>query len=258
MTTRDHAPQGAPCWVDLSTSDVEGSRRFYAELFGWEALAPSEEFGGYFMFSRDGEPIAGAYGPMGDDAATDSWTVYVTGADAAKTVATAEGAGAQVVAPVMPIADLGSQAVLVDPTGAVIGVWQPDTFPGFLTLDEPGSPSWFELHTRDHAASLAFYREVFGWDLELTEDTDEFRYATLRNPEGEGELAGVMDASGYLPAGEPAKWSVYWEVADASASTARVVELGGAVVEDAVETPYGVIASVRDPAGAAFRLRTAP
>ena len=43
MTTREHAPVGAPCWADLWTSDVEGSRRFYSELFGWEAAEPSEE-----------------------------------------------------------------------------------------------------------------------------------------------------------------------------------------------------------------------
>ena len=31
MTTRDHAPIGSPCWVDLWTSDVDGSRAFYSE-----------------------------------------------------------------------------------------------------------------------------------------------------------------------------------------------------------------------------------
>ena len=53
-----------PCWADLWTSDVERSRAFYAELFGWEALPPSPEFGGYFMFARDGVPVAGGMGPM--------------------------------------------------------------------------------------------------------------------------------------------------------------------------------------------------
>ena len=46
MTNRAGAPLGAPCWVDLWTSDVARARRFYAELFGWEALEPSLEHGG--------------------------------------------------------------------------------------------------------------------------------------------------------------------------------------------------------------------
>lgn len=65
MTTRDTVPVGAPCWADLWTSDVEGSRRFYAELFGWEAQSPSPESEGYFMFTRHGEPVAGGMGDMG-------------------------------------------------------------------------------------------------------------------------------------------------------------------------------------------------
>ena len=68
MVTRDSAPVGSPCWADLWTSDVEGSRTFYSELFGWEAQEPSPEFGGYFMFTRDGVPVAGAMGDMGEHA----------------------------------------------------------------------------------------------------------------------------------------------------------------------------------------------
>jgi predicted enzyme related to lactoylglutathione lyase len=65
MPTRDSAPLGSPCWADLWTSDVEGSRRFYGELFGWEAQEPSPEFGGYFMFTREGVPTGGRHGCHG-------------------------------------------------------------------------------------------------------------------------------------------------------------------------------------------------
>ena len=41
MPTRDNAPLGAPCWVDLTTSDTDRSRRFYAELLGWELTSES-------------------------------------------------------------------------------------------------------------------------------------------------------------------------------------------------------------------------
>ena len=258
MPTRDRAPAGSPCWTDLWTSDVEGSRRFYSELFGWEAQDPSPQFGGYFMFTRNGVPTAGAMGPMGDDTPpSNAWSVYLQTDDIAGALRAAEAQGAQVIAPAMPIADLGTQAVLLDPTGAHLGAWQPGTFPGFTVLGEHGAPSWFELHTRDHATAVAFYRSVFHWETDTVGDTDEFRYTTMRDPGGGDDLAGIMDAAAFLPEGVPSHWSVYWEVDDTDVIVARVADLGGSVVTAAEDTPYGRLATVADPAGARFKLRTA-
>ena len=86
-------------------------------------------------------------------------------------------------------------------------------------------------------------------------DTDEFRYTTMGDPMGGENLAGIMDASGFLPDGVPAHWSVYWEVDDVDGAVDKVRALGGAVVADAVDTPYGRLATVTDPAGAEFKLR---
>jgi uncharacterized protein len=258
MTTRDHAPAGVPCWADLWTSDVEASRRFYADLFGWEPLPPSPEFGGYFMFARDGVPVAGGMGPMEGMPADDRWKIYLATDDITKTLELAEREGATVVSPAMDVADLGRQAVLVDPAGATVGTWEPGTFPGFTVLNEHGAPSWFELHTRDHGRAVDFYREAFGWDTNVEGDTDEFRYTTLRDPEGDGVLAGIMDASSFMAEGEPSAWHVYWEVGDAAATTARARELGATVLMDCQETPYGDLAQLFDPVGARFNLRRSP
>ncbi|MGO9457665.1 MAG: VOC family protein [Acidimicrobiales bacterium] len=257
MPTRDHAPSGAPCWADLWTSDVEGSRRFYAEVFGWEAQEPNPEFGGYFMFTRDGVPVAGGMGDMGDMKATDTWKVYFETPDIEATLKKVAAGGGQVVAPAAPVADLGMQAVMLDRTGAQIGAWQPGTFPGFAVIEEPGSPSWFELYATDHAAAVAFYRSVFGWETDVVSDTDEFRYSTMRNPEGEGELAGLADGRSMLQ-GATSYWSIYWAVDDVAASVAKVEKLGGSLQMGPNDTPYGVLACMTDPAGARFNLRRPP
>jgi predicted enzyme related to lactoylglutathione lyase len=258
MTTRDSAPLGSPCWTDLWTSDVAGSGRFYSELFGWEAQEPSEEFGGYFMFTRDGVPVAGGMGDMGEMKADNTWKIYLSTDDITKTVAAAEAASGHVIVPVMEVADLGIQAVLQDPTGALIGAWQPGTFPGFTVLEVHGTPSWSELLTREFSTSVDFYRSVFRWETKVEGDSDEFRYSTMRNPDAEGELAGVMDASAWLPPGQPSSWSMYWHTDDIHATIGALKKLGGTVVHDAEETPYGTLATVADPAGAVFKLRTPP
>ena len=258
MTTRDTAPIGAPCWADLWTSDVDGSRRFYSALFGWEALEPSPEFGGYFMFQRGDAPVAGGMGDMGDMKADNRWKIYLSTDDIEKTLETAEAEGATIASPAMAVADLGIQAVIIDPTGATVGSWQPGTFPGFTVLGEHGAPGWFELHTRDHRAAVAFYSSVFRMDPASIGDTDEFRYTTLRQSGTENDLAGIMDASSFLPAGASPHWAIYWEVDDVDASEAKVRSLGGSVVAPAQDTPYGRFATVADPSGAEFRLRRGP
>jgi hypothetical protein len=258
MPTRERAPLGSPCWADLWTSDVEGSRKFYGELFGWESEEPNPEFGGYFNFLREGVMTAGAMGDMGDMPAQNVWKVYLATDDINKTVSDAEAAGAQIAFPPMAVAELGIQTVMSDPTGAGLGAWQAGTFPGFTVLGEPGAPSWFEVHTRDFTTAIKFYQDVFGWKTNTVGDTDEFRYSTMADPEGGIELAGIMDARGFMPKGVPAHWSIYWETADVDTSVAKVASLGGAVVRAPEDTPYGRMATVTDPCGAEFKLRTGP
>ena len=255
MPNRAHAPIGSPCWTDLWTSDVDGSRAFYSELFGWEALAPSPEFGGYFMFARDGVPVAGGMGDMGADMpANNTWRIYLTTNDMSKTIERAGAEGAQVVVPAIVVADLGTQAAFIDSTGASVGAWQPGTFAGFTVLGEHGAPSWFELLTGDYAGAVDFYRAVFGWDTNVVAASDEFGYTVMLDPDGGEDLAGIMDAAAFLTGA--AFWSTYWHVDDTDAALTKVVALGGSVVDEATETPYGRLASVADPAGARFKLRT--
>ncbi len=254
MPTRASAPSGSPCWTDLWTSDVEASRSFYSGLFGWEAQEPSPDFGGYFMFTRDGVPIAGGMGDMGELHADNTWKIYFATDDLARTVEAATAAGAQIVFPPMEVADLGTQAVLIDPTGAPLGLWQPGTFLGFTVLNETGAPRWFELSTRDYAAAVAFYRDVFGWSSETVRENEGFRYATLSDPSGSGPVAGIMGGTDLLPEGVGAHWLVHWEVDDADAAVDRVKTLGGSVVEEPQDSAYGRAATATDPTGAPFKL----
>jgi predicted enzyme related to lactoylglutathione lyase len=252
MPTRDTAPTGAPCWVDLMTSDVERARAFYGELFGWTSDEPNAEFGGYFNFSLDGVLVAGGMPAMPEAGPPNIWSIYLAADDARKVVEVATANGAQVIAPAMDVSDMGTMAVMIDPTGAVIGTWQPGTHKGFGIHAETNAPSWFELHTKDHAKAVEFYKTVFGWNTNAVGDTDDFRYTTAMD--GELMLAGVMDASAFLPEEVPSHWSVYFGADDADVTIAKLVELGGSVLEPAQDTPYGRLATVADPMGARFKL----
>src|SRR5438270_10321758 len=106
MPARDTAIVGAPCWVDLMTSDTARSRDFYGALFGWTAEEPDESHGGYFNFRKDGVRVAGCMASEPDAPVTDVWSVYLASDDAQKTLAATENEGGQVHVTAMPVDDL--------------------------------------------------------------------------------------------------------------------------------------------------------
>lgn len=246
MTTQP----GTPCWIELVTPDRDRAVAFYGALFGWTAGEPSEEFGGYSMFMKGDRPIAGLMPVVEGMTGPPTWSVSLATPDAAKTAALAGERGGSVVVEPMQIADLGTMVVVTDGSGVGNGGWQADTFPGFHTSGEHGDPIWFEAYTKDFATTSGFLREVFGWDIVMSGDTDEFRYAS--NGDEQTATAGLMDAAAFddMAAG----WTFYVKVDDMEACLAKVAELGGSVTQGPDDTPYGVLASVTDPDGQAFKV----
>jgi len=113
-------------WRELWTPDVESAVEFYSAVVGYES--ETVDFAGqpYRVLTRDDVPRAAVVGAP--EEVSPQWLPYVRVADAAKTAARAEVLGARVV-----MRD-DDAAILVDPTGAPIGiqVW--------AGADEEGAP----------------------------------------------------------------------------------------------------------------------
>jgi uncharacterized protein len=244
-----HDVPGEPIWIELFTPDPDAAVAFYTGLFGWTATQAGPEYGGYVTFERDGEQIAGCM--RNDGSGVSAWNVYLESNAADETVAMAEANGGQVLVPAMQVGDLGHMAMVTDPAGAAVGVWQPLSMPGFAARSGPGAPVWFEVLSADHDAVVPFYENVFGWTTHAMSDTPEFRYTTLG--QGEDALAGIMDASALL-AGGPSRWQFYLEVPDTDAAIATAVELGGSQAMAADESPFGRLASIADTSGITFQV----
>lgn len=252
MPTRTDAPLGAPCWIDLTTSDVNRAQDFYGTVFGWTFEAAGAEYGGYINAAKDGCRVAGMMANNPEWQMPDSWATYFHAADINASVAALKAAGGQGCLDPMEVPAKGFMAMAADPSGAVLGLWQPLDHRGFELFGEAGSPVWHQLTTRDYHAAVDFYREVFGWRTEQESDTDEFRYTTAWF--GDQQLLGVMDGAAFLPAGTPSQWSIFFGAEDVDKTLQVIVDNGGAVVRPAEDTPYGRLAAATDHTGAAFNL----
>src|SRR3954449_5035265 len=164
MSERTSYEPGTPSWVDLSTPDPAGPRRLAGERFGGdagEAGAP-EETGGYAMFTLRGKNVAGVAPLMSDDQPA-VWSTYVSTDDADAVVARARDAGGQPVVEPMDVMDAGRMAFVMHPAAGAIGVWQPGRHTGAQLVNEPGTLTWSQLHTRDQDGAAAFVEAAFGW-----------------------------------------------------------------------------------------------
>jgi len=241
----EYAP-GTPCWVDVTSPDLDATTAFYAGLFGWAAdRDPRPEAGGYTMFSLNGKFVAAASPPQ-QEGMPPVWTTYIASDDVDAAAARVGEAGGTVFTEPFDVFDSGRMTVAQDPTGAVFGIWQAGSHHGAQLANEPGSLSWNECRTPDAAAAEQFYRAVFGCDVRsMTMGMDE-PYRVLEVG-GKG-VAGLMQWTD-----GPPNWATTFNVADTDASCARAEQLGGRVLAQPYDIPtIGRYAELRDPVGAAF------
>ncbi|NUT48550.1 MAG: VOC family protein [Saccharothrix sp.] len=235
-------PAGTPCWVDIST-DVDRAVAFYGGLFGWRFTVSGPEFGGYGVASIDGHPVAGV-GPKQDPDQPSAWTTYLATEDVEASAKAVTAAGGQVAAGPMAVGDKGVMAIAVDPTGTLVGLWQAGTNTGVDLANEPGALVWNDHMSGDVAAAKEFYAEVFGYTYAAVEGADD--YFTIDVPGGAQPVGGIGAGEG--------GWQTCFQVADADAAVEKVRELGGAVVSEPVDTPYGRLATVADDQGSTFHI----
>ncbi|WP_151480409.1 VOC family protein [Streptomyces albicerus] len=245
---------GAPNWVDLGTSDIDGAQSFYNGLFGWDFQSAGPDSGGYGFFQLAGKTVAAAMQTTPEQGPP-SWTVYFQSPDADATAKAAEQARGSVLIPPDDVMDRGRLAILADNAGVSFGIWQPNQLKGLDVAGDPGSLCWVELYTPDMAAAAAFYNSVLG--LETSAVPFPGGTYTCINPADGGEDAmfgGVVPlADDPTEQAAGAYWLPYFEVADTDAVVAKAEELGGTVRMPATSAEgVGRMAKLADPYGARF------
>jgi predicted enzyme related to lactoylglutathione lyase len=228
---------------------VPAATAFYSAVLGWSFSEPDDEFGGYVIGSVKGAAAAGvgSHQQAGGDAA---WTLYFASDDADATARAVQEAGGAVLLQPGDVGSLGRMFIGADPAGATFGVWQAGVHIGAGIVNEPGGLSWEDLRSTDPDAARRFYQAVFGFVAEPLEMAGP-DYTIFSSRAGEAPLGGMGGMFG-APEGTPSHWLVYFGVPDVTAAVQAARTSGGTVLSERLDTPFGPMAALRDPAGAVF------
>lgn len=266
MSERDGYQDGVPSWISGVFADPEKAAGFYTELFGWTAedVLPADDPGSYFVCKLRGRDVA-ALGtePGGGAPRHADWGTCIWVDDADATADKVAAAGGGVIIPPFDQGDLARMAIVKDPHGAILGLWQPQSNRGAQLVNEPSAWSMSSLTSPDPDGSKSFYGGVFGWTTDTMDLGGGAEATMFLLPGFEGgepsqpvprEVVATMAPSDPSSDDQPAHWSVDFWVDDLDATVAKASELGGKTVVPPYDIP-GVSMSqavLADPEGASF------
>jgi predicted enzyme related to lactoylglutathione lyase len=248
--------QGRFIWHELFCNDAGAAASFYARIMGWQAQ-PFSPGSPYLLFAgKGGRALAGAMA-LSDEAralgTVPHWRGYIGASDVDAIVAKASRLGARILEPARDMPAVGRAAMLADPEGARFGVFRPLNDTGASAPGESGF-AWCELAARSRETALAFYQQLFGWELRAPMDMGGgFYYQTFG-------LGGQDFGGAYtIPADRPMPpaWCPYASCASADETAGRVIAAGGQLAHGPIDVPGGGrILQFFDPQHAMFAVHS--
>jgi predicted enzyme related to lactoylglutathione lyase len=253
MAERTGYTPGTFSWTDLSTTDQDAAKRFYAGLFGWTYTDNAVGEGLFYSMAGIGDKHVAAISTQPqrqlDAGVPPAWNSYITVESADETLARAKELGATVHAEAFDVMEAGRMGVIQDPHGAYFLIWEPKEHMGARLVNAPGALAWNELSTPDMDASTSFYSDLFGWVVTPVEGM-EMPYSAIKNA-ADRNNGGIRPT---MPPESPPFWLVYFAVEDLDPTLAKVDELGGSVLVGSTDIGMAKIGVVQDPQGAVFAL----
>jgi predicted enzyme related to lactoylglutathione lyase len=253
---------GQFCWYDLITTDPAAAKRYYPKLFNWkvEAFPFASAEQPYDMWSVGGNTLGGV-GKLTEQQRSmglpSHWLPSVQVNNLDETASKATSLGGHVVMAPVDIPETGRYAVITDPQGATIALFEASgPFEGFDGTATMGRPSWHELMTTDYKRAFEFYSALFGW--EKIDEVDMGPLGMYFEYGKDGKMFGGMYNRTPEMGGMHPFWLPYFHVKDVEASTAAAKKAGGFVQNGPMEVPGGSwIVVMGDPQGAAFAMHAA-
>ena len=255
MGERTRYESGTFSWADLSTTDQDAAKKFYAGLFGWEY--DDRPIGGgavYTMCLLGGREVAAITGQSDQEReqrVPPHWNSYITVHDADERAPRVTGLNGNLISPPFDVLEAGRMALVADPTGAVFAMWDPRESIGAALVNAPGALSWNELGTTDVETAKQFYADLFGWTYQELDTGGPLAYWVIMNG---GRSNGGIRALAPPEQGLPPFWFPYFGAESCDDRGAQAATLGGKVLMPTTPLPQGAFNVIADPQGAVFAL----
>jgi len=117
---------GEICWNELATPNVEAAKDFYGKVFGWKFTDHAVGDMTYTMIKASGDEFGGIWA-IPKDKQKDippHWMTYILVETLEEALEKAVKNGATIIKPPTQAGDMGRLAIITDPTGAHIALWQ--------------------------------------------------------------------------------------------------------------------------------------
>ena len=247
--------QGRFAWHELATTDPGAAAAFYSRITSWAAQA--SEYSDDYMLLLKGDTSEGGIESIErhpiQGAETPHWMPYVCVYDVDACARQVKTLGGQLRVGPREVPNIGCWAVISDPQGALIGMYEPEVVEHHGVLTASGDFSWHELVTTDYNAAFDFYRPLFQWEKTGEYDMGQMGKYFMFGQRGQ-TYGGIFNRVPEMP---PPSWLSYICVDDVDSAASVITQAGGKVILGPMEVPGGdrIVQGV-DPQGAWFALHT--
>jgi uncharacterized protein len=233
-------------WFEYVSTDANKAQGFFGELFGWgskKVPMPDRE---YTMIAQ-GDATIGGYLPPPEGAPKQAhWLSHLRVDSAKESAQKVKSLGGKILMDAFKVGEHGTMAVVADPLGAPLALWQPSDPKVQSSPAAVGRFCWNELTSQNPTASVTFYKALGGFGEDSMEMGPMGTYHLLKN--GEISVAGIMKPP--MPEA-PHAWTPYVQVASTDATIEKAKRLGANIIVPATDVPnVGRFAIFADPQGA--------
>jgi hypothetical protein len=256
MGIRESYAEGVFNWVDLATIDIEAAKQFYQQLFQWHFQdMPVEGPDPYSMAFKNDRSVAAVFrmpDQMKAQHIPPHWQSYISVLDMEGAVQKWQSHGGTVLTPPFEVMDAGWMAVVQDPVGATLNLWQARNHVGAGLVNEVNTFCWTELQTRDPETAKQFYQAVFAWEVEVEDKPPYYITCKVKNHYN----CGIFDMRQVdLPPEIPSNWVIYFNTQNLEDSIRLAKSLGAnLLMEEPMTIEAGRFTTITDPQGAVLVL----